>query len=114
MWWLQGKLSSTVGAQLNAILDSLSRSRSSSIDDQNANTTVIPDQRPYRQRLHDGLDEVYGQVLKMQDQPVSGGTPASVIVTIGVDDLFAKAGLAETSDASMLTPQQLLRIADDR
>jgi hypothetical protein len=52
-------------------------------------------------------------LLKMKDQPVSGGTPASVIVTIGVDDLLAKAGLAETSDGSMLTPEQLLRIADE-
>jgi hypothetical protein len=94
-------------------LDPLSKPRSSSIDDHNANTTVIPDQRPYGQRLHDGLDEVCGRVLKMQHQPVSGGSPASVIVTIAVDDLLAKAGLAETSDGSMLTPQQLLRIADE-
>ena len=36
-----------------------------------------------------------------------------MIVTIGVDDLLAKAGLAETSDGSMLTPAQLLRIADE-
>src|SRR5688572_183897 len=113
MWWLQGKLTSTVGAQLNAILDPLSRPRSSSIDDHNANTTVIPDQRPHVQRLHDGLDEVCGRILKMRDQPVSGGTPASVIITIAVDDLLAKTGLAETSDGSMLTPQQLLRIAGE-
>ncbi len=113
MWWLQGKLSGTVGAQLNAILDPLTKPRRSSLDDHNANTTVIPDERPYGQRLHDGLDEVCGRVLKMQDQPISGGTPASVIVTIDIDELLAKAGLAETSDGSMLTPQQLLQIADE-
>jgi hypothetical protein len=49
----------------------------------------------------------------MGDRPVSGGTPASVIVTIGVDDLIAKAGLAETADGTMLTSDQLLRIADE-
>ena len=42
-----------------------------------------------------------------------GGVPASVIVTIGIDDLLAKAGLAETSDGSQLTSDQLLRIADE-
>jgi hypothetical protein len=39
-----------------------------------------------------------------------GGTPASVIVTIGVDDVLAKAGLAETADGSQLNSDQLLRI----
>ena len=42
-----------------------------------------------------------------------GGVPASVIVTIGIDGLLAKAGLAETSDGSQLTSDQLLRIADE-
>ena len=49
----------------------------------------------------------------MADQPVSGGTPASVIVTIGVEELLAKTGLAETTDGTQLTPEQLLRIADE-
>jgi hypothetical protein len=35
-----------------------------------------------------------------------------VIVTIGVEELLAKAGIAETIDGSTLTADQLLRIAD--
>jgi hypothetical protein len=35
-----------------------------------------------------------------------------VIVTIGVEDLLAKAGIAETTDGSQLSADQLLRIAD--
>ena len=111
MWWLYGKLTSTVGAQLNAILDPLTKPRSSSIKDEDGATTQIGDPRPFVQRLHDALDEVCGRVLKMRDQPVSGGTPASVIVTVPLDDLLAKAGLAETADGTMLTSDQLLRIA---
>jgi hypothetical protein len=106
MWWLQGKLTNTTGAELNAILDPLTRPRSSSIEDADGQTTAIADERPYGQRLHDALDEVCGRVLKTGDQPVTGGAPASVIVTIGVEDLLAKAGLAETSDGSMLTADQ--------
>ena len=64
------------------------------------------------QRLHDGLDEVCGRLLKSKDQPSVGGVAASVIITIDVEDLLAKVGLAETADGSQLTSDQLLRIAD--
>ncbi len=113
MWHLQGKLSNTVGAQLNAILDPLTKPRTTTVEDENGETTPIPDQRPYGQRLHDALDEACARLLKMKDQPGSGGTPTSVIVTITLEDLLAKAGLAETSDGSQLSPDQLLRIADE-
>ncbi len=103
MWHLQGKLSNTVGAQLNAILDPLSKPRTTTLEGENGQTTPIPDQRPYGQRLHDAFDEACARLLKTKDQPGCGGTPASVIVTIGLEDLLAKAGLAETSDGSQLT-----------
>ena len=82
MWHLQGKLTTTVGAQLNAILDPLTKPRSTTLEDQNGQTTPIPDQRPYGQRLHDAFDEACARLLKMKDQPGCGGTPTSVIVTI--------------------------------
>ena len=83
------------------------------MEDENGQTTPIPDERPYGQRLHDAFDEACGRLLKMNDQPGSGGTPTSVIVTIQLEDLLAKAGLAETGDGSQLTADQLLRIADE-
>jgi hypothetical protein len=113
MWHLQGKLTTTVGAQLSAILDPLTKPRTTTLEDENGETTPIPDQRPYGQRLHDALDEACARLLKMKDQPGSGGTPTSVIVTITLEDLLAKAGLAETSDGSQLSADQLLRIADE-
>jgi hypothetical protein len=63
--------------------------------------------------VHDGLDEACGRLLKSADQPSVGGVPTSVIATIGIDGMLAKAGLAETSDGSQLTSDQLLRIADE-
>jgi hypothetical protein len=113
MWHLQGRLTATVGAQLRAVLDPLARLRSSSIDDAHGNIIQIPDERPSAQRLHDALDEACGRLLKSADQPTVGGIPASVIITIPAQDLLAKAGLAETSDGTMLTAEQLLRIADE-
>ena len=113
MWHLAGRLTNTVGAQLISILDPLAKPRTSSIEDSDGNTTQIPDPRPWVQRLHDALDEACAKLLKSADQPSVGGIPASVIVTIGLEDLFAKAGLAETADGSQLTSDQLLRIADE-
>jgi Domain of unknown function (DUF222) len=112
MWWLQGKLTNTVGEQLRVILDPLTKPRTTEVDLEGV-TQKIADERPYGQRMHDALDEVCCKVLKSADQPAVGGVPASVVVTIGVDDLLAKAGLAETSDGSTLTSDQLLRIADE-
>jgi hypothetical protein len=68
---------------------------------------------PYGQRLHDALDEACGRLLKSGDQPSVGGTPASVVVTITLAELLAKAGLAETTEGSQLSSDQLLRIADE-
>jgi hypothetical protein len=113
MWWLQGRLTNTVGAQLNAILEPLAKPRTSSIEGEDGSATQIPDGRPSGQRLHDALDEVCGRILKTKDQLPSGTTPASVIVTINLEDLLAKAGLAETSDGTQLTADQLWRIADE-
>jgi hypothetical protein len=110
---VQGKLTTTVGAQLNAIMDPLTKPRTTTLEDQDGTTTPIPDERPHGQRLHDAFDEACARLLKMKDQPVSGGTPASVIVTIPLEDLLGKAGLAETSDGSQLSSDQLLRIADE-
>jgi hypothetical protein len=113
MWHLQGQLTSAVGAQLTAILNPLAKPRTSTIEDQDGNTTQIPDERPSGQRLHDALDEACGKLLKSADQPLVGGVPASVIVTVPLQCVLARAGLAETSDGTMLTAEQLLRIADE-
>lgn len=113
MWHLHGRLTSAVGAQLNAILEPLAKPRTSSIEDQDGTINKIPDERPSVQRLHDALDEACGKLLKSADLPSIGGVPASVIVTIDLDDLLAKAGVAETADGSQLSTDQLSRIADE-
>ena len=113
MWHLQGKLTNTLGAQLNAIFDPLTKPRTTTLENENGTTISIPDERPHGQRLHDALDEVCARLLKMKDKPSVGGAPTSVIVTIGLEELLAKAGLAETSDGSMLSADQLLRIANE-
>ncbi len=43
MWHLEGRLTNTVGAQLNAILDPLAKPRTSSIEDEHGNITQVSD-----------------------------------------------------------------------
>ena len=113
MWHLKGRLTNVAGAQLNAILDPLAKPRSSSIDGNDGNTTTIPDERPSMQRLHDALEEACAKLLKSADLPSVGGVPASVVVTISLEDLLAKTGLAECSDGTQFSFDQLWRIADE-
>jgi Domain of unknown function (DUF222)/HNH endonuclease len=112
MWQLEGKLTNTVGAQLHAVLDPLTRPRSTTVEI-DGKTVEIADERLYGQRLHDGFEDACGRLLRLADRPATGGAPASVILTIGVEDLLAKAGIAETSDGSQVSAAQLLRIADE-
>jgi len=86
MWHLAEKLTNTVGAQLNAILDPLTKPRTTTLETENGTTTQIPDERPHGQRLHDGLDEMGARLLKMEDQPASGGTPGPVHNNIPAPD----------------------------
>ena len=90
MWHLAGRLTNTVGAQLNAILDPLTKPRTTSIEDEDGTVVDIPDQRPHMQRLHDALEEACARLLKAADQPSVGGIPASVIVTISLEDLLGQ------------------------
>src|SRR6185437_5049413 len=53
MWHVAGRLTNTVGAQLNAILDPLTKPRTTAIEDEDGTIVDIPDQRPQVQRLHD-------------------------------------------------------------
>ena len=112
MWQLEGRLTNTVGAQLHAVLDPLTRPRSTTVEI-DGKTVQIPDDRRYGQRMHDGFEDACGRLLRLADRPATGGTPASVIVTVGVEDLLAKAGIAETTDGSQLSADQLLRVADE-
>jgi Domain of unknown function (DUF222)/HNH endonuclease len=112
MWQLEGKLTNTVGAQLHAVLDPLTRPRITTVEI-DGRTVEIADERHYGQRMHDGLEDVCGRLLQLADRPATGGTPASVIVTVQVEELLAKAGIGETTDGSQLSAAQLLRIADE-
>jgi hypothetical protein len=73
MWQLEGRLTNTVGAQLHAVLDPLTRPRSTTVEIDGA-TIEIPDDRRYGQRMHDAFEDACGRLLRLADRPATGGT----------------------------------------
>ena len=72
MWHLAGRRTNTLGAQLNAILDPLTKPRNTA---STVRTAPPPDPRPRPsvQRLHDAFEEACARLLKTADQPSSAG-----------------------------------------
>ena len=83
------RLTAATGAKLSAILEPLAKPR---LDRTDQATTATADLRSREQRLHDALDEACSRLLRAGGLPASGGTPATVIVTIDLNDLLAHTG----------------------
>ncbi len=71
-----------------------------------------PDERHHGQRMHDALEDVCDRLLRSDTLPESGGTPATVIVTIDLDDLLARTGYGTSSDGTLIPTDQVLRMAN--
>ena len=69
------------------------------------------DQRTAPQRLHDALDQTAGLLLRTGQLPASGGTPATVLLTLTLQDLESRTGLVTTGHGGTITVTQALRLA---
>ena len=69
------------------------------------------DDRSAPQRLHDALDYAADMLLASGQLPASGGTPATVLLTMTLDQLESRAGLVTTGHGGQLTVNQALRLA---
>ncbi len=72
----------------------------------------MSDLRTYGQRMHDAVEEVCDRLLRTATLPDSGGTPATVIITINLDDILARAGYGITSDGTLIPTTRILELAD--
>jgi hypothetical protein len=70
------------------------------------------DCRTHGQRMHDALHELAGIAVR-RNELTGSGAPAQVIITIPVDQLSSRQGLAETSFGQLLTVEAALRLADE-
>jgi hypothetical protein len=69
------------------------------------------DQRSHGQRMHDALEEMCDRLLRSGGLPASGGTPATVIVTVTAEDLVDQVGYGVTSDGTLLPAERVLELA---
>jgi hypothetical protein len=100
------RLTGACGAKLEAILSPGSKPR---IDP--ASKEV--DARHRGQRRHDALEDVCDRLLRSGTLPDSGGTPATVIVTISLEDLIERTGYGRTTDGTHLSAVEVLKLADE-
>jgi Domain of unknown function (DUF222)/HNH endonuclease len=104
-----GRLTATLTSQAAAVwttvLDTLSRP----VPAENAER----DRRTPGQRRHDALVDAGRRLLRSGDLPDAGGTPATVLITLTLDQLETRIGLATTAHGGTLTIPAALQLAAD-
>ncbi|WP_239579052.1 HNH endonuclease signature motif containing protein [Microlunatus panaciterrae] len=102
---LSGLLTAGAGATMWAVLSPLAAPRPEGPEG--------PDRRSSAQRWHDALADAGDRLLRSGDLPDSGGTPATIIATITIDDLLNRTGHATTADGVRLSAAELLTLASE-
>jgi len=110
---LEGRLTPALGAQLTAVLSPLAKPRSTTLTLPDGRQVEKPDDRSHGQRLHDALDDVCGRLLRVGGLPASGGTPATVIVTIDHHSLIHAVGHGTSTGGTILPAAEVLRLANE-
>jgi hypothetical protein len=101
---LTAALTSEAAAVWTTLLDTLSRP---------VPTETEPDRRTPGQRRHDALADAGRRLLRSGDLPDAGGTVATVLITLTIDELETRIGLATTAHGGTLTIPAALQLAAD-
>ena len=57
--------------------------------------------------MHDALEDVCDRLLRTDARAESGGTPATLIITIDIEDLLTGTGYGITSDGTLIRTEQV-------
>ena len=106
-------MTGAVGAKLHAVLGPLAKPRPQTVVLDGGRTVDEPDPRHHPQRLHDALEEVCNRLLRSGTLPDTGGTPATVIITIPAGDLTARKRWGVTSDGTTVSADTVSDIAGE-
>ncbi len=106
------RLTPACGAKLQTVLGPLTRPRPD-VPTSTEGSAPVQDERAYVQRMHDGLEEMCDRLLRSGSLPDSGGTPATVLVTMNADDLIRRTGMATTAGGTPITVREALRLAGE-
>src|SRR5882757_8388524 len=102
---LRAHLTPAVLAQWQAVLDPLAAPRPSDADG--------PDVRSPGQRMHDALADAAHKLLASGDLPPSGGVPATVLLTLTLDQLETRTGHVTTAHGGTVSVHEALTQAGD-
>ncbi len=72
-----------------------------------------PDRRSGGQRRHDALEDIGRRALRTGDLPDCGGTPATLLITLTLDQLESRLGVATTSHGGLISVPEALRLAGE-
>ena len=129
---LRGRLTPECAAVVHAVLDPLAKPASAAAA--NCDTTTgcaapdtaggstaagdpatnaVADPRSYAHRLHDALLDAGHRLLRSDTLPDSGGVPATVLITMTLNQLETRLGVATTSHGGTITIPAALRLAAD-
>jgi hypothetical protein len=106
------RLTGPCGAKLLALLGPLAKPRVTTTIGADGRLVEEPDERHHGQRMHDALEDVCDRLLRSDTVPDSGGTPATVIITIDVEDLLNGTGYGLTSDGTLIPTDQVRSMTD--
>jgi len=73
----------------------------------------IPDDRTIGQRLHDAFEQAAQRLLAIGDLPATAGVPTTLIVSMTLDQLEARAGQATTHHGGLISVQAAMRLGVD-
>jgi hypothetical protein len=107
------RLTGSLGAKLQALLRPLAKPRVNTVTGPDGRLIETPDERHHGQRMHDALEDVCDRLLRSGTTiPDAGGTPATVIITIDIEDLLNGTGYGLTSDGTLISTGQVRSMAD--
>lgn len=107
---LRGVLTPPVGAALQAVLAPLAAKRPGCPAE---GRVVGADEREYPARMHDALADAAHRLLKSGELPMTGGVPATVLITVAAADLQADRGFGKTVDGTLVPVKRLWDWADE-
>ena len=106
------RLTGPLGAKLHAVLGPLAKPRTNNAVGPDGQLIETPDERHHGQRMHDALEDVCDRLLRSDTLPDTGGTPATLIITIDLDNLLTRTGYGITSDGTLLATDQVRTLTD--
>ena len=100
---ISGELTAGCAAKWQALFDALAKPATAA--------DGVGDPRTPDQRRHDAIDDIADRLLRGGDLPDSGGTPATVVLTMTLDQLETRTGLATTAHGGSISIAQALTLA---